>query len=257
MGGDNFASYGPGGHLKGVSWPGLCTHLADKFIQTKIGQKVDRQALAVIIRDLLDRLEDYRIKDSTLPATEWEMNIARGEAARAAKQLQIDSLKLASHIDKFIYTINDLRNEIAGRTCASVSLLEATYDVIVEDYALDLPLDFCPIWHPDLADERLRALALVLTDVAAIPLKPSKPGSMKNELLLKSLHACRSALAHTGTGWSKHGLNDPNVRAHADVEGLKRPAERFVVDMLTAAEIPFTFENLNSMWRDARVASVP
>ncbi len=256
MGSDNFISDGPGGHLTGIGWPQLCTHLTDKFIQTKIGKTVGRHALAIIIRDLLDQLEGYKIRDMSLPSEEWEINIARGEAARAARQLQTDSHRLISQIKNYIYTINNLRHEIVGDGGASISLLRAVYDVTIVEDALDLPADFFPIWHPDLTDERLKDLSIVLGRVAAIPLKPGKAGSMKNELLLKSLHACRTALALTGTGWSKYGLNDPNVRASADVNGLQRPAERFVIDMLTATEIPFTFNNVNSMWRDARVASV-
>ena len=169
---------------------------------------------------------------------------------------QLSKLKEAAeaasmHIAQFRKQASKLSDTVHGFS-APVSIVERLTPVLVA-FDQDEPLELVSVLMESEEDQEghFEDVQKTLQFWRSLQLLKSGKRTSDNLLLLKALTVCRVYLHHEnkqrkkgerGLGWSFKSLDDDAVRASNNAALLKGIAESAVVDLLTASDIPFTFQ---------------
>lgn len=237
-------------HLSYVSWNDRADELAARHGLANVGE----------IEDLFEQLDGLAIRDQGLPAGQAATR-QRRQVAKAARNINREAetiihaaKKLRSALAEFSSAVSVERDD--GLSTWSASMLHQVFDIApVDPAALDLPPELRALEAVGIPERQWLKGLRIMHDLASLPVRQRiRRGPVPDPVLVRAVLACRSFWESLGRSWKRRDLAETVFRdeaAGARREDLRGPAEKFLVDALTAADIKFTLPQLNGAWVEA------
>lgn len=230
---------------------GHLSHLTDETFPAYISEIYDI-ADRLEVGALMEQLDGVLMHDRHQTPTQFADAIAHRAAVHStAKEIVTRAQAVNNSFDDLQAAIERFKVALDAE-CWSMIMLHEVFDMPpVEANALHPPEVFDPvrgffIKHADT----LVDLRNDLRRVSDLPIRPKlRPNKIRNHALDRALSYCRLFwVGYLGRHWTRSSLTLLGPAGSTEIGELQGHCERFVVDMLTAAEIPFELKSLNNAW---------
>jgi hypothetical protein len=230
------------GHLAQFNWRNFSAYIAKTY------DIADEAAIWFLI----EQLDGVVMRDQRPSPPQFAgPNEQRKAAHAAAEEIRLQARLVELGLRNLEKALTDFDSAV-GESFWSAAMLEEVFDVpYVDPNAIEPPEIFDPL--RGFSIEHAKALAEIrggLSALSALPVRPRRrTNKVRDHVLRQALKACRTFWEDgLGRSWSRSSLTHLGPAGSAQIDQLSGECERFVVDMLTAAEVRFKLKTLNGAW---------